>query len=363
MAFFSSVLWAAWTSKRLTNNSGHSYFPAIAARGANVYVAWYDDTPGNEEIYFRRSVDGGASWQSAERITNNEGESFEPAIAASDLNVFLVWWDRSPGNSEIFFRKSEDGGATWKPAKRITYNVGESENPAIAVNHANVYVIWCDKTPGNYEIYFRKSADGGSTWQAARRLTSGIGASLYPAIAVNGTNVYVVWSEYAVDNWEIYFRKSADGGATWQSAKRLTTNAGDSRIPDIAVSEANIYVTWYDNTPIDNEIYFRKSADGGANWQAPRTLTNNAWDSNLSAIAVNGPHVFVIWSDYTPGNWEIFFKKSTDSGSTWQAAQRLTNNLGCSYAPDIATNGTNVYVTYYDSTPGNEEIYVKYSPL
>lgn len=46
----------AWTSKRLTNNTGYSYDPSIAVDGANIYVVWWDYTPGNPEIYFKTGI-------------------------------------------------------------------------------------------------------------------------------------------------------------------------------------------------------------------------------------------------------------------------------------------------------------------
>jgi hypothetical protein len=40
--------------------------------------------------------------------------------------------------------------------KRLTNTAGDSWSPLIAVDGSNIYVVWCDSTPGNGEIYFRK---------------------------------------------------------------------------------------------------------------------------------------------------------------------------------------------------------------
>ena len=39
-------------------------------------------------------------------------------------------------------------GITWSTKKRLTNNEGGSGSPAIAVDGSNVYVVWCDDTPG-----------------------------------------------------------------------------------------------------------------------------------------------------------------------------------------------------------------------
>jgi hypothetical protein len=49
----SSDAGASWATTRLTWNSGQSTMPEIAVDSRNRYhVAWKDDTPGNEEIYY-----------------------------------------------------------------------------------------------------------------------------------------------------------------------------------------------------------------------------------------------------------------------------------------------------------------------
>ena len=239
-----------WATKRLTNNVGNSENPSIAVEAQNVYAVWQDDTPGNSEIYFRMSIDGGYTWAASKRLTNNTGNSTNPAIAVNGMNIYVVWKDDTPGNPEIYCKMSADGGYSWSAAKRLTNNAGNSENSSIAVDGLNIYVVWqddtitADNTTGDSEINFRESNDGGSTWQAPQTLTSNAGSSLSPAIAVSGSNVYVAWKDNSPGNYEIYMKKSANGGATWSTNKRLTNNASTSLNPSIAVNGSNVYVTW-----------------------------------------------------------------------------------------------------------------------
>jgi len=362
------TLGAAWTQKRLTNNTKDSENPAIASSGSNVYVAWSDEIfEVNYDIYFRSSTDYGATWQTAKRLTNNAGDSDHPAIAANGSDVFVVWDDDTyAGNSEIFFRKSTDGGATWQAAKRLTNNAGDSSHPAIATSGSDVFAVWVENTAGNCEIYLRKSTDGGATWQTAKRLTNNGGHSVEPVIAVNSPDIYVVWKDdtYATND-EIFFIKSTDDGATWQTAKRLTNNTGDSCFPTIAVNGVNVYVAWRDNTPGVSEVYFKRSTDEGATWKIAQQLTNTASEyySSYPALAASGSNVFLVHENDTPGNAEVYFKKSTDGGATWPISQRLTNNTGDSWFPAIVVNDSKIYVVWQDDTPGNDEIFLKYSPL
>ena len=361
-----------WVTKKITNNAGNSEGPSIAVDGQNIYVVWQDDTitgsnlTGDSEIYFRKSEDGGYNWITSKRLTNNTGDSTNPSIAVNGMNIYVD----SPGNPEAYFRMSTDGGDSWGASRRLTYNAGASTNPSIAVDGLNVYVVWqddivtLDNPTGDSEIYFRESNDGGSTWQVPQPLTNNTGSSLSPRIAVSGSNVYVAWKDNTPGNYEIFMKKSANGGATWSTNKRLSNNASTSLNPSIAVNDSNVYVTWEDNIPGNYEIYFKKSVDGETIWTKNKNLSNNSGNSLNPSIAVNGLNVYVVWEDDTPGNPEIYFRESIDGGTTWATTENRSNNTGNSLSPSIAVDGSDPYAVPYavwsDNTPGNPEIFVTY---
>jgi hypothetical protein len=359
----SLALPAAWTTKRLTSSPGHSAFPDVAVNGANIYTVWADDTPGTYEVYFRKSTNGGMTWQAARKLTNASHDSDYPRLAVSGLNVFVVWRDKAPDSAGIGFMKSNDGGQTWQALQTLTSAKGDSGWPWIAVSGMNVYAAWHTQASGHREIYFRRSTDGGATWQTAQRLTKNGRDSINPSLAVGGSNLNLVWQEVVSANYEIYFMKSADGGATWQAARRLTQNPQNSIYPRVAASGSRIYVAWHDFSTGNDEIYFLASADGGATWQPFQMLTHNKGHSFIPDIAVSGSNVYVVWEDDTPGNYEIYLRKSADQGATWQAPLRLTTNAGSSFNPALAIGRSKIYVVWEDATPGNYEIYLKSSPV
>jgi hypothetical protein len=368
LAIFAQPAQAGWTSAiRLTWNSGLSVFPDMAVDSfGNLHVVWVDTTPGNEEIYYKKSPDGGATWTTAKRLTMTPGSSGGPSITAdSSGNPHVVWYDNTLGSREIYYMKSTDGGATWTTAKRLTWTADNSWDPAIvAGSSGKLYLVWYEETPGNWNIYFKCSTDGGTTWTTNKRLTWTSGDSLWPSIAVDSSgNLHVVWSHNPPSMpLEIYYRKSTDGGATWTTSKRLTWTAQGSEGPAIAAdSSGHLHVVWYDSTPGNVEIYYKASLDGGGTWTASKRLISNSGDSYSPDIAVDSsgnPHV--VWFDDTPGNREIYYKKSTDGGGTWGSAQRLTSNSADSEYPAIAVDTSgNPHLVWGDSMLGGWEIYHK----
>jgi hypothetical protein len=276
-----------------------------------IHVVWNDLNPGNYEIFYTRSTDGGGSWAGIKRLTWTSGSSVASAIAVdSSDTLHLIWQDDTQGNFEIYHRKSTDGGVNWSGSKRLTWTSDYSSNPNIVVDKSdNLHVIWQDGSP--WTIYYKRSADNGVSWSGATRLTWG-GSSSGPAAAVDSSdNIRVAWITRPASNLEIYYRGSTDGGMNWSGSKRLTWTSGDSYNPAIATDSSNaIHVVMRDDTPGNYEIYHKRSTNGGVNWSTAKRLSWNSGMGIFPTIAVDSSNnIHVVWHDDTPGNKEIFYKK------------------------------------------------------
>jgi hypothetical protein len=350
-------------TKRLTWTSGFSFAPKVATDSSNnIHVVWMDNSPGTWEIYYKKSTNGGTSW-TTKRITWNSGISLYPEIAVdSGDNIHVVWVEQNFGIKQIYYKRSVDNGMTWTGLKRLTWNTGTSESPAIDVDSSNnVYIVWEDDTSGNDEIYYMKSTDGGVTWASAKRLTWTTGASEKPAIKIDSSNnVYIVWEDNTPGNDEIYLTKSINWGITW-TTKRLTYTSGYSWDPAITTdSSSNIHIVWSDITQGYQQIFYKISTNGGANWTTKR-LTWSLKNRKHPEIAVDSSNnIHVVREDECTADYEIFYRRSTSGGVSWQATKRITWNSGNSNDPAVANDSSNdIHIVWYDDTPGNSEIYYK----
>jgi hypothetical protein len=361
--FFAQLAQAQWTSaKRLTWNSTYSYGPTIAVDSSGkLYVVWNEYLPeDNNEVYFKMSPDGGSTWTASKRLTWNPEQSWSPRIAVDPWdNLHLVWAQYPPyANLEIYYRKSTDKGVTWIPSRRLTWN--SVDDPSIAADAlGNLHLVSQNMTG----IYYKKSTDGGVAWTPNTRL-SWTGHPHYGAIiAVDSTNnPQFVWAnqDYSV-NRNIYYKKSTDGGSTWMPSESLIWSTHDLDSPTIAVdSYGNPHAFWCKYVS-SWQIYHRNSTDGGSTWTSTKRFTWTSGNSGLPFLAIDSSdNLHVVWCDSTPGNYEIFYTKSTDGGSTWTARKRLTWNSGYSCSPKIAIDSfDNLHVVWDDETQGNCEIYYK----
>lgn len=366
--FILNFLFCQWGQDiRLTNNVYSSTLPvnnqrAIFSVGDTIHIVWEEDRDGNYEIYYKRSVNNGTTWENDFRLTNDPNLSMQPSICASGSNVHVVWLDTRDGNWEIYYKNSPNSGNSWSFDKRLTNNPSYSYSPCVFASGSYVHVIWVDERDGNKEIYYKRSTDGGNTWGSDFRLTNNPNNSTNPSLWVSGSNVHVVWQEDRDGNWEIYYKRSNDNGNTWTSDIRLTNNPQSSLYPSVSVFSSTIHVVWVDNRDGNDEIYYKRSIDGGNSWGSDIRLTNNTQQSFYPYLFSYGLNVHVVWTDDRDGNREIYYKRSIDGGSTWESDFRLTNNVNVSQRPFICVSGPNVHVIWQDNRDGNWEIYYKRNP-
>src|ERR671924_73878 len=95
----------------IVSHNGSFDVPSVAASGNNVYVVWKESSLNVSNIWYRRSTDGGASFGGIVNLTENTAsDAEETAIAASGNNVYVVWSDLSGNKDNILYKKSTNGG-------------------------------------------------------------------------------------------------------------------------------------------------------------------------------------------------------------------------------------------------------------
>ena len=79
---------------------------------------------------------------------------------------------------------------------------------------------------GPAAAYIRRSTDGGASWQTRRLASSPSSASVFdPAATLKGAVIRLTYAQCATaacTRSRLWYRQSANGGATWSSASSLT---------------------------------------------------------------------------------------------------------------------------------------------
>lgn len=297
------------TAKVLTGTDEWAFNPAIAAYGPNVYVVWESGSG----IAFKRSTDSGATWKTTVQLPATMSLRKNPDIAVSGQYVYVVWnqWDGDEwGSEEVYFVRSLDGGATWKTPKNITAEVYLEDDayPAVAASGEYVYVAW-ERDQYTPEVIFRRSVDFGSHWKPVVNLSNTPSAdSRTPDVAAMGARVHVVWDE-EINYQGIYYAHSSNYGATWPTASKITTASARPAEPAIAAKSSDVDVAFEEWAVSDAEINLYRSTQYGSSFSLTR-LTQNSGSSSYPDVAVSYTHIYVVWVDNSTGRDEIYIKYS-----------------------------------------------------
>ena len=93
--------------------------------GDNVYVAWWSNNTinDNNEVLFRVSSDGGASFSDKVNLSNtNDSESERVELDSDGESVIVTWWERNETANDPVMRISNDNGLTFGPILRLGAN-------------------------------------------------------------------------------------------------------------------------------------------------------------------------------------------------------------------------------------------------
>ena len=269
------IAWARFTNNQQSNhimmvsstNAGQSFgdtvevslmdgvqwpVPAVGSNN-DIYVAWFGYSPGG--IFFSASHDRGQSFDPEQQIESINATSenlngnilvFPFPALTSDCNLaspnvgnlYIAFMDLNSTDMDIFFTRSQDGGASWSDRIRLNddaeHNGADQFHPWLSVDNMGViHAIFYDRrldVPHNllFDVYYTKSTDGGLTWSPNERITNvssdprqAITAGLigeYIGLSAWNDQVQMVWTDTRNGNQDVFSGRMTPTGIAEGSA-------------------------------------------------------------------------------------------------------------------------------------------------
>jgi hypothetical protein len=264
------------------------------------------------------------------------GAAGAPAVdLARDGTLYVAWESRAGGESDVFFNRREPAAEEWSAPRRLdTDEAGAArslEVRLVAGPERRVYTAWQDARHGRDDIYFNCSTDGGATWLANDvRIDSsppGASTSSMTALAADATGrVYLAWEDLRHGERDIYFSRSTDHGVSWESDRRVDSDAAGTAVsyhPQIvAWDEGTVLVCWWDERDGYSDLYVRRSVDGGVSWTGPERRIDEGVPgkspSHDARVSVAGDRLVVAWEEGRSGSGaSVVVRTSDDRGDRW----------------------------------------------
>jgi hypothetical protein len=320
----------------------------VAAHGDTVHVVWAE----HGDLRYRRSRDAGSTWESSTQLTRGGTALYPCSLELSGSVLHLLWPDRRNGTWEMYYNQSADDGDTWPRETRLTPGV-HLFRMGTAIAGAVIHVAWgstslVSPTPAGTHtwggIYYKRSTDGGATWEPTVRLTLPEASAMRPGIAAHSSYVHLTWFDRreakGLLDWRIYHKRSTDGGATW--GPDVPMPSAPERFPhhpQIAATQGGkVCCVWEEGQVFDGArwfgdpaLYASVSQDDGETWARPKRITfvnaPHGWATHAKSCAC-GSRIHLAWTDAPDGTDKpraAFYMTSADGGLTWSDPERLTS--------------------------------------
>lgn len=301
--------------------------PSLAHSTSGLHLVWCDTRDGLSHLWYKRSTDEGGTWSPDTMLIDSF--ALFPKIVAREDTLLLCWAEyrtriNSEADWELYSMRSGDGGLTWSDKQRLSPPLFGGLFPApilTAQGGANVLMTVLPPYPlplGRMQMACRTSFDGGRTWPDSVQISSS--RSLQPecpSIAADTNGVlYGAWRSMQYRNWEIVFSRSTDGGHTWLGETRLTDELHESYDPAIAVAGSSLDVVWSDFRSSTWQIYSKRSSDGGIHWTPDSAVTSSTVGAILPTLVSSGDTLHLFWVDFQDGNAELYYRSSGDGEET-----------------------------------------------
>jgi hypothetical protein len=286
------------------------------------------------------------------------GTRWAVARGASFTDLF------QPGQGKLYRVEPLDLTALAAQGKTISSQATafDGQRKLYRESSGKLHEVFASGTITQGEIFYRNSKDDGVTWGNTAMLSDGTGASLAPCIAMRSgsNNVIVVWQQTNGSNYNVAYRRSTDGGSTWGSITALESNfacASPGPLPSVAFNPLYGFVLVTYRSSLG--LRWAKSTNSGASWTAPGTTPYN--NANY-----NSPTMGWYPIPYSPASVcnvafatalgypsQIYYGSFTNQSSAWSAASSLSGVLPGTYCqhqnPSLAvstTSTTTVHVAW-----------------
>lgn len=222
-------------------------------------------------------------------------------------------------------------GPSWTPPSTVASTGGRSCDHSLAASTTTAgtrfHAAWLTASSGYTVdpplVYYRASANGGASWTTPVRL-SGLSKTWKgcPLVAASGSFVVVAWTQGGTRS--IRLRVSQNAGVTWSPERSVTTTRTPGE-PSLAVVGTRIYLAWTDAGASPHWSRYVTSTDRGVSWTGGRldsaaAISASSW-TVTTQIAVSGSTIFAAW--IRSNGTDLMGRWSTNGGASWTAPTRI----------------------------------------
>ena len=296
------------------------------------------------DVFYRKSVDNGITWGAP------------VSVFTGSATQLAVWYDEwsgvsggkirmayaESGNNDVLYRDLDvdtDTLGTQTTIAALTSTAGNTNALSIVTARGGNLVCVYD-IDGGTEDGAKESADGGATWAAAIADPTEGAADMWllaPGWNADTQDVMLIFWDVSAD--ELSVKRYDDSGDAWAEASFSTGMAEGTQataFPHFAVAvdtanSRNVVIAW-NGADVANADLKCWTVDDTTITACADVVSNVTDDCGMCALAIDSVtgYWYAYWCGKTDGSetfvtsLNVYYSVSTDAGTSWSAAARLS---------------------------------------
>ena len=306
---------------RLTNAGSTSSFNYAVYPEASVI--------GDENIYIiSLDTNSNVNWNVVK--VNSDSSSYdqtEPQIAITEnfgnATTTIIWTDERSGNQDIYAQSfDKNGNKLWTNDLAIATGLSNENSPDIYIDaNDTVFTTWVEENTSK-DIYVQKyNLSGTAQFGSNINLISSTTDEYYPSIITDSSgNFYITWTELDVLVEKVYVAKyNSSATNLWQTQANIGDLDGPQYGSNLMINGSYLYVSWTDEGEGNLDIYIQKyDLSGTAQWSEDLRVNINSGSSSQDNSFLNFDSLnnnYAVWQDERNGVYDIYATKFLDSST------------------------------------------------
>ena len=388
------------------------YYDFALDDNSNFHLVWSsytsDGTESDYRVFHSYSDDNGVTWSAETEVSDSSLSTSNtyPKVSFDNDDVFIAWIGATSSNSVVFFSTSDDSGDSFSTPNQISSSGDVGTTDITSDSSSNVVVSWSerDSDAGSSVVKARSSSNSGSTFNTEITITGADDVTVDSYVHSgndDASNFFVTWTRTdSSDYYDVMVARSANSGTTWNSGVEIDGYDEDSQrvYSTISVDSNGLLAAWIDlydgdGASSDPDIFASKSTDDGSTWSNPEEVGSDQYyegDSSAIALSHSGNYLYAVYvdsgdadpngnsngNDALNSDGDIFFKRSSDDGESWDDAIVVSKGINDGrsyetfdyasyyysyYAPAVASYGNYVYVLWSEYSFDDTQYQIKFA--